>query len=92
MQYEPEQVYFYLKDEEHYRVEPMLELCRQSQLADATAWLLERMGEFHQAFSLINEVLRGCLWEDCLQAKGEGGSGGKRGRERGVCLMEASSG
>ena len=34
----------------------MLELCRKHQLPDALALLLERSGEYEQAFALIREV------------------------------------
>jgi hypothetical protein len=56
LQYQPGRVYLYLKSQEGYRVEPMLELAQRHQLPDAVAWLLEQNGEYQQAFSLIRQV------------------------------------
>ncbi|EGD81414.1 hypothetical protein PTSG_02136 [Salpingoeca rosetta] len=53
----PTEVYNYLKTHEHVRIEQCLVLTKRYKLTDATAWLLERKGEFLQAYALIRETL-----------------------------------
>ena len=50
-------VYRYLQSHDKLRVNECLELCKQHKLTDATAWLLEKKGEYRQAFALIKEAV-----------------------------------
>lgn len=49
----PDMVYDYLSTHNTYRPEECLELCRQYDIADASAYLLERMGNVSSALQLI---------------------------------------
>ena len=49
----PDMVYDYLSTHDNYRPEECLELCRQYDIADASAYLLERMGNVTSALQLI---------------------------------------
>ena len=49
----PDMVYDYLSTHDNYRPEGCLELCRQYDIADASAYLLERMGNVTSALQLI---------------------------------------
>jgi hypothetical protein len=49
----PDMVYDYLSTHDNYRPEECLELCRQYDIADASAYLLERMGNVSSALQLI---------------------------------------
>jgi hypothetical protein len=49
----PDMVYDYLSTHNTYRPEECLELCRQHDIADASAYLLERMGNVSSALQLI---------------------------------------
>mmetsp|Transcript_9843 Transcript_9843/g.22061 ORF Transcript_9843/g.22061 Transcript_9843/m.22061 type:complete len:391 (+) Transcript_9843:1-1173(+) len=57
----PEQVYEYLSKHDNYRAEDALKLCEQYQIADASAYLLERMGNISSALQLILQTLEGRL-------------------------------
>lgn len=46
-------VYKYLQTHDNYRVPQCLELCKRHDLVDATAWLLEKNGDYRQAFAII---------------------------------------
>jgi len=57
----PEQVYEYLSKHDNYRAEDALKLCEEFQIADASAYLLERMGNISSALQLILQTLEGRL-------------------------------
>lgn len=70
-----------------------LELCKRYKLTDATAWLLEKKGDFLEAFSLIKEtvMLRLSNFNQAfLQVDADAGkSGGEKG-EMGLQVSCAS--
>lgn len=53
----PEMVYDYLSTHDNYRTEECLRLCEQHEIADASAYLLERMGNVSSALQLILQTL-----------------------------------
>lgn len=57
-QYNPEQVYSYIRSTEGYRLEETLEICRHFKVMDATAYVLEKAGDIHGAFSIMLENLQ----------------------------------
>ena len=57
----PEQVYEYLSKHDNYRAEDALKLCEEYQIADASAYLLERTGNISSALQLILQTLEGRL-------------------------------
>jgi hypothetical protein len=55
----PEMVYEYLSTHDSYRAEDALILCQEHDIADASAYLLERMGNVSSALQLILQTLEG---------------------------------
>jgi hypothetical protein len=55
----PDMVYEYLSTHDNYRAEECLKLCQQYEIADASAYLLERMGNVSSALQLILQTLEG---------------------------------
>jgi hypothetical protein len=53
----PEMVYDYLSTHDSYRAEECLRLCQEHEIADASAYLLERMGNVTSALQLILQTL-----------------------------------
>ena len=53
----PEQVYDYLSTHDNYRTEECLKLCQEYDIADASAYLLERLGNVSSALQLILQTL-----------------------------------
>ena len=53
----PENVYQYLSSNRNYRLNDALKLCQEKQIADASAYLLERMGDVSGALKLMLETL-----------------------------------
>ena len=53
----PELVYDYLATHDNYRTEECLKLCQEYDIADASAYLLERMGNVSAALQLILQTL-----------------------------------
>lgn len=53
----PEMVYEYLATHDNYRTEECLRLCEQYDIADATAYLLERTGNVNAALQLMLQTL-----------------------------------
>jgi vacuolar protein sorting-associated protein 8 len=53
----PEMVYDYLSTHDNYRTEECLRLCEEHDIADASAYLLERMGKVTNALQLILQTL-----------------------------------
>jgi hypothetical protein len=53
----PESVYGYLSSHDNYRPEECLKLCQKHEIADASAYLLERMGNVSSALQLILQTL-----------------------------------
>jgi hypothetical protein len=61
----PDMVYDYLSTHDNYRAEESLKLCQQYEIADASAYLLERMGNVSSALQLILQTLEGRMM--CLK-------------------------
>lgn len=57
----PEMVYKYLSSNDNYSNEESLRLCQQYEIADASAYLLERMGNVSSAIQLILQTLESRL-------------------------------
>jgi len=57
--FHPEMVYRHLISCDNYRVEECLTLCRDYEIADASAYLLERMGNVSSALQLMLQTLEG---------------------------------
>eukprot|EP00977_Amphora_coffeiformis_P003727 scaffold742_cov165-Amphora_coffeaeformis.AAC.3 len=55
----PDMVYEYLSTHDSYRAEDALTLCQEHDIADASAYLLERMGNVSSALQLILQTLEG---------------------------------
>jgi vacuolar protein sorting-associated protein 8 len=53
----PEMVYDYLSTHDNYRTEECLRLCEDHDIADASAYLLERMGKVTNALQLVLQTL-----------------------------------
>lgn len=53
----PDMVYEYLSTHDNYRTEECLRLCEEHDIADASAYLLERMGKVTNALQLILQTL-----------------------------------
>lgn len=53
----PEMVYDYLSTHDNYRAEECLKLCQEFDIADASAYLLERLGNVSSALQLILQTL-----------------------------------
>ena len=56
-QLHPDLVYEYLSSHDNYRPEECLQLCQKHDIADASAYLLERMGNVSSALQLILQTL-----------------------------------
>ena len=59
--FHPDMVYQYLTTSDNYRVEECLKLCQEYEIADASAYLLERMGNVSSALQLMLQTLEGRL-------------------------------
>ena len=59
--FHPDTVYQYLTTSDNYRVEECLKLCQEYEIADASAYLLERMGNVSSALQLMLQTLEGRL-------------------------------
>lgn len=55
--FQPEIVYQYLSSNENYRLNDALKLCQERKITDASAYLLERMGDVSGALKLMLETL-----------------------------------
>lgn len=55
--YHPEKMYQHLSTNDNYRVEDCLRLCQENDIADASAYLLERMGNVSSALQLMLQTL-----------------------------------
>jgi hypothetical protein len=53
----PDSVYDYLSSHDNYRLEECLQLCQKYDIADASAYLLERMGNVTSALQLILQTV-----------------------------------
>ena len=61
VRFHPEMVYQHLITHDNYRAEECLQLCQAHDIADATAYLLERMGNVSSALQLMLQTLEGRL-------------------------------
>jgi hypothetical protein len=57
--FHPELVYQHLISNDNYRIEACLKLCQEYEIADASAYLLERMGNVSSALQLMLQTLEG---------------------------------
>jgi len=57
--FHPEMVYQHLITHDNYRAEECLQLCQAHEIADASAYLLERMGNVSSALQLMLQTLEG---------------------------------
>ena len=57
----PDMVYHHLISSDNYKVEECLKLCQEYEIADASAYLLERMGNVSSALQLMLQTLEGRL-------------------------------
>ena len=57
--FNPEMVYHYLASNDNYDAEECLKLCQEHEIADASAYLLERLGNVTSALQLILQTLEG---------------------------------
>lgn len=55
----PDMVYQYLSTHDNYRMDECLKLCQKYEIADASAYLLEKMGNVSSALQLILQTLEG---------------------------------
>jgi Region in Clathrin and VPS. len=60
-QFHPDMVYHHLTSSDSYRVEECLKLCQEYEIADASAYLLEKMGNVSSALQLMLQTLEGRL-------------------------------
>jgi hypothetical protein len=59
--YHPELVYRYLQTHDNYRLDECLNLCQSHDIPDASAYLLERLGNVSSALQLLLQTLEGRL-------------------------------
>lgn len=59
--FEPDIVYQYLSSNQNYRLNDALKLCQDRNITDASAYLLERMGDVSGALKLMLETLDTCM-------------------------------
>ena len=57
--FQPEMVYNHLSTHDNYRPDDCLKLCQEYEIADASAYLLERMGNVSSALQLMLQTLEG---------------------------------
>lgn len=55
--FQPDMVYSYLSTNKNYRLEDALQLCQDRRITDASAYLLERMGDVSGALKLMLQTL-----------------------------------
>ncbi|KAB7507360.1 Vacuolar protein sorting-associated protein 8-like protein [Armadillidium nasatum] len=55
---QPNQVYSYLQSAEGYRIDVVLEYCKDTELNEASAFLLEKSGDLQGAFSIHIKILK----------------------------------
>lgn len=55
--FQPDRVYQYLSTNQGYRLNDALELCQKKKITDASAYLLERMGDISGALQLMLQTL-----------------------------------
>ena len=85
----PDMVYEYLSTHDSYRAEDALALCQEHDIADASAYLLERMGNVSSALQLILQTLEGRMMSlkrtirgmgvDVFRHQHRSGNGGRKG-------------
>ena len=61
--FHPEDVYQHLVLNDNYRTEECLKLCQEQNIADASAYLLERKGNISSALQLLLQTLEGRMLE-----------------------------
>lgn len=61
VEYHPSQVYTYLSTHDNYRAADALKLCQKKDIADASAYLLEKMGNVSSALQILLQTLESRL-------------------------------
>ena len=92
IKFKPDQVYQYLQTHQNnYRLDDALKLCQDCEIADASAYLLERLGDISGSLKLMLESLDERLRN--LKFALQSNFGGMRGRTRNVsvCIQQNES-
>ena len=91
--YHPEMMYQHLTTHDNYRVEDCLKLCQEYDIADASAYLLERMGNVSSALQLMLQTLEARLMglKRIIRSIGSE-SGSNHRRRKGSHLSTSSTG
>ncbi|XP_039994817.1 vacuolar protein sorting-associated protein 8 homolog isoform X2 [Xiphias gladius] len=80
----PQQLLSFLQTSQHYRLEEAIQITEKYHHNEATAYLLEKKGDVHGAFSVLLETLKGklCLLTTESDTGVEGGDGRQDEEER----------
>ena len=90
--YHPEMMYQHLTTNDNYRVEDCLKLCQEYDIADASAYLLERMGNVSSALQLMLQTLEARLMGLKRVVRSIGSEGGSNHRRKGSHMSGSSAG
>ena len=90
--YHPEMMYQHLTTHDNYRVEDCLKLCQEYDIADASAYLLERMGNVSSALQLMLQTLEARLMGLKRVVRSIGSESGSNHRRKGSHLSASSTG
>jgi len=92
-QFDPQSVYSFLLDHSDYRLEECLSITKEKGIVDATAYLLERAGDFHGALELLLEDLHSKLlhFSSSLQEANESSDVSATAQDVVKCLDVATS-
>ncbi|KAM3862544.1 vacuolar protein sorting-associated protein 8 homolog, partial [Diretmus argenteus] len=77
--FSPERLQSFLQTSQQYRLEEAIQITEQHHHSEATAYLLERKGDAHGAFTVLLKTLKEKL--SLLTAESKGGGEGDRGGE-----------
>jgi hypothetical protein len=80
--HEPTAVYPHLRLHDDYRLRECLAITRRHGITDATAWLLERSGDFSAACALVMETLKSRLASAAIQFAAVAAAGTKYDKSR----------
>ena len=90
--YHPEMMYQHLTTNDNYRVEDCLKLCQEYDIADASAYLLERMGNVSSALQLMLQTLEARLMGLKRIVRSIGSESGPNHRRKGSHMSASSAG
>ncbi|KAG7512101.1 vacuolar sorting-associated 8-like isoform X1 [Solea senegalensis] len=81
----PEQLLSFLQTSQHYRLEEAVQITQKHHHNEATAYLLEKKGDVHGAFTVLLETLKDrlCFLTAEQDTSGGGGGGGDRWQDDG---------